>query len=134
MPCRYPPSVLQPSKKRRGVISNQHALVGSMGFSRPLLQPEWHQHISVVLGVIPSRPELSGTLGVLDLHSNCSRCLDDTEKLEHVLGVEADLHWLVSVLRFDKLLCFTVFRATRRNLQSVLLERQPHTGHAVIRQ
>src|SRR5260370_4806149 len=32
MPCRYLPSVSQPSKIGRGVISNQHALVGSMGF------------------------------------------------------------------------------------------------------
>ncbi len=54
MPCRYLPSVSQPSKIVRGVISNQHALVGSMGFSRPLLQPEWHQHISVFGSLLPS--------------------------------------------------------------------------------
>src|SRR6266568_3627070 len=53
MPCRYPPSVSQPSKIGRGVISNQHALVGSMGFPRPLLQPEWHQHISGLLAPEP---------------------------------------------------------------------------------
>ena len=53
MPCRYLPSVSQPSKIGRGVISNQHALVGSMGFSRPLLQPEWHQHISGLLAPEP---------------------------------------------------------------------------------
>src|SRR6266704_396324 len=65
--------------RARGNLQPAHA--GGMGFSRPLLQPEWDQHISVGLGLIPSRPELSGALGVHDVHSICSRCLDNTEKL-----------------------------------------------------
>jgi hypothetical protein len=133
MPCRYLPSVSQPSKIGRGVISNQHALVGSMGFSRSLLQPEWHQHISVFGSLLPSPlvvKQPKSTRVPPRPHNSSQRAGEPLKTSQAILG-HSDMQTTLQV--YTHAVSESVLRAEERLAKAVLDSIGPKSRKAVSR-
>lgn len=98
------------------------------------LEAQRHQDVAKLHGLVDGRPELSSALGIFHVHTNGSCRVRGTQKIEQISGIESDVQGFLSILGFDRLPCFTLFRRTCGYFESILLQSQPHAGHAIIGQ